>query len=209
MQSYRNMLLVSVDEYQNLRKQLLYSQAPEMTQDLYNIKDKTSTLPPDQQIALEGEVLRQHIKQIPSTVQQPSIPVPFNDDVVVSNFKSFIKTNKVRAGQVYQHLKAYKTQWNEMGQMLDANNVPIPNSNIVELVDYVTNTKKSKRIPAGFEEFRTLLTESQLPRNYLSTPGLTRVEDYKHLQSDASEEEDIRPAATPIWKRLRPKRLRR
>lgn len=208
------MLLVSADEYQNLRKQLLYSQAPEMIQDLYNVKEKTSSLPADQQVALEGEVLRQHIKEAPSTIQ-PSLPTPFNDDVIVSNFKSFIKTNKLRANQVYQHLKAYKTQWNEMGQMMNENNVPIPNSNIVELVDYVTNTKKTKRVPAGFGEFITLLNESQLPRNYLSTQGFDRMEDYKLVKSEDDDVEEVTPTPTkkssPIaWKRVKAlKRLTR
>lgn len=47
MMSYRNMLLISQEEYQNLRKQLFYKNAPEATQALYQIKDMSANLPPD------------------------------------------------------------------------------------------------------------------------------------------------------------------
>lgn len=205
--SYRNMLLVSVEEYQNLRKQLLYNQAPALTQDLYKVKEIASTLPIDQQNALEGEVLREHINQnkVDAT---PSLPIhqPIDDSIVVGHLNNFNRINKTRANQIYQHLKAYNMQWNSMGQLLDDDNTPIANSNIVELIDYITNNARSSRLPAGFQQFISLLESSQLPRHYLSTKGETRITDYKHLQSDDSEPDGHQLTTSPsigTWKRLK------
>ncbi len=201
------MLLVSVEDYQNLRKQLFYSQTPELTQDLYKVKDATEHLPPDQQLALQSEVLRQHVQQNTPQPSSPPPPTPaVNDDVVTNNLNSFSRMNKIRANQIYQHLKAHKTQWNEMGQLLNEHNEPIPNSNIVELIDYVTNTKRTARLPAGFGDFLELVHDSQLPRHYLSTLGNSRVTDYKHLKDvkdDAADDEQHTSMKTSAWKRLK------
>lgn len=200
--SYRNMILVSAEEYQNLRKQILYQAAPELTQDLYKVRDSATTLPIDQKIQLEGEVLRQHISQNKNEQVKQEVIVSnehADDQVVLSNLKHFSKINNTRANQIYNHLKAYKMQWNEMGQMLDIDSKPIPNSNIVELIDYITNNKAKARLPAGFYEFINLVELSQLPRHYLSTKGVTRLSDYKQIQIDEENKTSIQESE---WKRI-------
>jgi len=204
MNPYREMLLVSLEEYTRLRNQVLTQNSSDLMQNLTELKEKTDHLPADQRIALEGEVLRQHIKQPESTpaftpLEEPQANVDEDDAVVFDNLNRFTKTNKIRANQVYQHLKAYKVQWNKMGQMLDNTGLPISNANIVELIDYVTNTKRITRQPAGFSVFVQLLRDSQLPRNYYSTLGLLRVDDYKHLEEI---QEDLTPSTTD-WKRIK------
>lgn len=200
--SYRNMILVSAEEYQNLRKQLLYQTAPELTQNLYKIRDSTASLPIDQKMQLEGEVLRQHIDQNRNEQVKQETFVSnevLDDHVILNNLKHFSKINNTRANQIYNHLKAYKMQWNVMGQMLDVDNKPIPNSNIVELIDYITNNKVKARLPAGFNEFINLVELSQLPRHYLSTKGVTRLSDYKQIQNDEENKTSILESE---WKRI-------
>lgn len=218
--AYRKMVLIPMEDYQNLRKELLYQQAPELTKDLYKVHDSHANLPTDQRLQLEGEVISQHIQQnmnptiqsIPQTIVSPQV---LDDSIIMSHLKSFGKINKARANQIYQHLKAYKIQWNEMGQLLDSSSAPIPDSNIVECIDYITNTNRKARIPAGFDEFISLVQESQLPRHLLSTLGITRMTDYKQIQGataaaiPSEEESDIETK----WVRMSPikplKRLRK
>lgn len=204
--SYRNMVLIPVQEYQNLRKQILYQQDPELTKDLYQVKDTTSHLPTDEKMILEGEVLRQHFKSNDITPIPNETPnVDLDDNIIVNNLQSFGKPNKLRSNQIYQHLKRHKIHWNELGQLLSSDNTPIPNSNIIELIDYITNTKKTKSIPAGFDEFIKIMEESQLPRNYLSTVGVTKISDYKQLQNldDAQAMPDDWIEFKPTTKRKR------
>lgn len=207
MSSYRNMVLIPVQEYQNLRKQILYQQGPELTKDLYQVKDSTSHLPTDERIILEGEVLRQHIKpnDIPPPIPIATPTVEQDDSIIVNNLDRFGKVNKLRSNQIYQHLKRHKIQWNELGQLKSSvDDTPIANSNIIELIDYITNVKRTKTIPAGFDEFIKIMEESQLPRNYLSTVGVTKVADYKQLQNLDD------PQSIPNeWIEITPKRKRK
>lgn len=197
--AYRQMLLIDLDEYHDLRKRQLYYQAPELTQDLYKLRETTSNLPVDQRMRLEGEVMRQHVKTntaASSMTSPPSPPPPaaLDDSVIVNNLQSFSRVNKQRANQIYQHLKSYRTQWNEMGQLLDEDGKPIPNSNIVELIDFVSNSKKMKSLPAGLSTFIHMMEQAHLPRNYLSAKGAERIEDYKHLPAqDKLDDVDMMP----------------
>jgi len=214
MNSYREMVLVPHEEYNQFRKQLLYQNLPHLTRELYDVRERTQNLPADQRILLEGEVLRQ--KPIPADIDTsipvtPSIPTAIDDSVILNNLKTFPRINKNRANQIYQHLKSTNIKWNEMGQMLDSNNDPIPYSNIVELIDYITNTKRSARAPEGLNTFLDLVVDSNLPRNYLSTFGKTRVDTYKLNEPDEQEIEDqphrrykpdIESPEKPLWSRI-------
>ncbi len=201
MSGYREMVLIPLDEYKQFQKQLLYQQAPELSRDLMQLGEQTEDLPVDQRIRLEGEVLNRHIRQQDASAPPPPPPSPvkINDQVITNHLQGFPKVNKIRANQIYQHLKAYNEQWNDMGQLVDNDSEPIPRSNIVELIDYVTNTKRKARQPAGFDEFVDLLQRSNTPRHLLSTTGVTRVDDYKQL---AQDDDELLEQSMSAYKRL-------
>lgn len=204
MNTYREMVLVSVDEFNRIRKQLLFQQPagekPTLHKELYDIKDKVEYLPDDQRIKLEGEVIAKHTDHMRPTEEDETIALkqkPADTQFLSQHLDLFPNVNKKRAQQMLYHLSSFKQQWNERGQLIDDSGEPIPRSNVIELIDHVTNTRRTSRIPAGFSSFVKLLDDSNIPRHLLSTQGLHKVDNYKHSESDFTEDPII-----PKWIKL-------
>lgn len=192
MNPFREMVLLSLEEYQKLRQRALIP-TEGLQRDLQELKQEYGTfLPADQRAKLESEIISKHSigdKLEPSS--SPALPTKVDDTLIIEHFNSFPKSNKTRALQMFHHLKSYKSQWNTMGQFLDSDNNPIANSNIVELINYVTSPSRAKNNPpAGFIEFINLLVDANTPRNFLSAIGLQRIENNKHVVDDSINDMD-------------------
>ena len=186
MNPFREMLLVSVSDYNRMRKQLLV-QHSELQKDLQEVSNiYGDDIPLDQKQKLQAEVISKH-KILPESEAPPQTLPPLDDQLLKLHFDSFAKSNKTRSIQVYNHLKTYKPRWNSSGQFMSVNDKPIPNSNIVELINSVTTTKRSKNIPAGFGEFVAFLSDSNVPRNFLSIAGQEKINKLNNLVEENAE----------------------
>lgn len=181
MNPFREMVLISLNEYKLLKNTVLSNtRNPNMTKELNEITDQYGqVIPADKKLKLEGEVISKYT-QPNHTKLESSIPqeVP-KVDYIKQHFDIFGPVNKKRALQIYNHLKTFSPNWNENGQLLNTDKQPIPFSNIVELIDYVTNTRRTDRVPAGFSEFVEMLEDTNTPRNFFSNTGILRIENYK------------------------------
>lgn len=196
MNPFREMVLISTDDYQKLRQRATYN-TEGLQKDLNDLKQEYGTfLPADQQAKLESEIISKHANknQIETSTSSPP-DTNVDDSLILQHLDSFTKNNKKRALQLYHHLKAFKMQWNSMGQFLNEENEPILNSNIIELINYVTVPSRAKiNLPAGFGEFVKLIGEAQTPRNFLSKTGLSRIDTYidKHEKVATTSEDEGR-----------------
>lgn len=205
MNNYREMILLSLDEYNRMRKNVLFNKPnegePSLQKELNSIQDQfKDTLPDDQLLKLEGEVIQKHTSHIlPSQPAASTTTIaPINDDAFIAHFNAFPKYSKTKALQIYNHLKRTK-RWNDLGEILDNSGAPIRNSNIVELINAVTTNKKLNRIPFGFNVFINLLETTNLPQNYLSAPGYSMIVNYKQRsQSSDSPIDDF----GVVWEKL-------
>lgn len=200
MNPFREMVLLSVDEYKTLRKQVLFNHPnenePSMQKELYEIKERYGdSLPIDQRMKLESEIIAKHTGNRSQQSDESKIPpstaivAPIHDLFGI-HFTSFPKNSRTRATQIYNHLKEFfksSPKWNELGQILNEKNEAIPGSSIVELIDTVTNTRRGQRQPKGLFEFQRLLTISNTPKNYLSLSGNRQMEVHKQ----SSEEDEF------------------
>lgn len=191
MNPFREMVLLSVDHYKQLQQSAVMQKAPKLQRDLNQIEQQYGdTLPIDQKLKLTTQAISKyaHKTNDDDLIPLPPPPPVLDDTLLKTHFDSFNPVNKKRALQMYQHLKSIDPQWNSMGQLLNDYEEPIKNSNIVELIDLVTNTKRTTRIPAGFSRFVQLLQSSNIPRNFLSTSGLAKVD--KQLENADKEDLD-------------------
>ncbi len=60
-------------------------------------------------------------------------------------------------------------QWNDRGQIFDRRGQPIPDTNVLELINYFVNTREGDSPPVGTELFGQLLAESGVNRKLIGT----------------------------------------
>ena len=193
MNPFREMVLISMSEYKQIKDaNIPQSTNPNMYKELKDITNRYGEdIPADKRLKLEGEIINRFTEpNKPMSSQKAEIKHIDNDEYIRNHLESFGPVNKKRAKQLYQHLKSFSPRWNDKGQIYSyIDNQPIPLSSIVELIDFVTNTRRIDRVPAGFNDFVLLLDETNVPRNLFSNSGLLRIEKYKQT-SDATLEFD-------------------
>lgn len=228
MNPFNEMILLPKDEYNRLTSQALHGSTPSMQKELEQLQNNHANLPDDQRNKLEQEIISKYTNHCKSSINQEeaeskastaSTVILDNDELLERHLKNFRNTNRLRAMSLYDHLKTYKSQWNNNGQFLtEDSNEAIPRSNIIDLIDYVTNTIKSssKNAPAGFKEFVELLFRANTPEKYFSNIGLQRVNKMEKLieaelkvaedtdDDDVQQHENKRYATGSNAKRPRP-----
>jgi hypothetical protein len=202
MNTFREMVLISMDEYKRQRKQNLFSHtgtsAPTMQKELHELSDD---IPDDQRVKLEHEIISKHSGSQSNPAKQPQ------NEIFIRILESFGNTNKRRSIQVFNHLMTFykhRPKWNDLGQILDGNNEPIHGSNIVDLIDSITGAINTRKLPIGFGSFVNAIRESNLPMQFLSKTGLHRLNSYKHentiADGDMSDEVEDEPESK--WEEL-------
>lgn len=206
MNPFNEMVLLPKDEYNRLTSQALHGSAPSMQKELDLLHSNNSNLPIDQKNKLEQEIITKYTDNCKSLINQDqeqtasdakTIVLDDDDSVILRHLDNFRKTNKWRAKEMYLHLKSFKPQWNNMGQLFNAQSKElIPRSNVIDLINYVTSSQITgmKTPPAGLQEFIKLLLESNTPETYFSTPGINRMAKFvknndKNEENDEEEEE--------------------
>lgn len=198
MSAFREMVLLPLNEYKRFTHQLILQQQqqtkPSLLQDLNEVKEiYGDSLPADQRLKIEGNIISKHAPHITQeTVIPPSAAVP-QVDLLKNHFNALPKTNQRRATQIYQHMKDYYNEnpmWNTAGQLKDSTGNHIAGSNIVDLIDAVTNARKMSSLPTGFHAFMNVLDETNIPMHLLSKAGVERVRRSLYKQSSPSISDD-------------------
>ena len=190
MNPFNEMVLIPKDEYTRLNTQALQRNVPSMQRELEEIKLKYGdSLADDQKLRLESEVVSKYTdycqpstqEQIPTAIA-PTASSTDENDLIKQQLENFPQLNRWRALQIYNHLKTTNpNQWNIKSQLLDDDKNPIIGSNIVDLIDYVTNIKRIQTAPIGLTEFITIINDSNLPQRYMSTFAVNKI--HKHIKA--------------------------
>jgi hypothetical protein len=181
--SFREMVLIPVEEYKRHMNQLsINNKTATIQNDIRDINEQYGdTIPDDQRLKLESAVITKHKGDFKQPIPEPQ------QNLFLRMIDSFPKANQKRSLQVFNHLVVFfkqRPKWNDLGQILNSNNEPIIGSNIIELIDSVT-TIKSARIPAiGFDQFTKYLQEANMPRNFLSLPGIRKIDKQDEMIYD-------------------------
>ena len=195
MNYYRKMLLLPVDEYNKYRSLLYTSQVTAtknpIQKDLNELRDEYGTnLPDDEKIKLEGEII-QKFKTKNTIDDGVKVSITPKHERIKELINDFSKTNKTRATQLYNHLSSkYKSRWNDDGELVDENGNTINDSNILDLINYVTSTQKSRNVPKGISPFFSLLRSANTPSYMFSKQGESNIEHIK-MQESMDTDDDI------------------
>lgn len=213
MNPFREMILLSLHEYKRFRKQILYNQPteadPSMQKELHELKEKYGDeIPADQRQKLESSIISKHTgynKGNTGVIETPP-DLTTQNELFLHHFDNFSNVNKKRAQQMFHHLKEtfkHKPIWNDLGQLINfQTSNPIQGSNIVDLIDSVTNTRRTNTVPSGWQSFIHYLNISNMPRNFLSLIGINKLEIYKH--SGTNQDSSVESARDiNQWEQLR------
>ena len=194
MNSYREMVLLPLEVYKRMRQSILVNNdTTPMQKELFDLKQQYKNIAPDQRMLLESDIITKHTGHIRAPSVEPEQQNESYDNTLVkSSIEGFSKSHKNRALQLYNYLETTYTnspKWNEKGELLNDHNIPLPNTNIVDLINFVTTSKARKVHPNGMSEFIVMMDKANVPSYLFSNKGQESLESYK--QSDQSQVHDI------------------
>ena len=197
MQSFKERLLISREEYEVLKQGETSQTKPSMKRDLAKLPHD---LPADQKQQLEGEIINRYTtKHVSSPPPPPNIPstqpVTSSVEEIVQGFPT---SNRYRANQLLNFLKAQASPFYNDSMNFIANGQVIPGSNIVDLVQFITSVKSStsKNIPQGFEHFMNLLAKLNVPKTFLSAYGKILLSSFN---TGTVNKQDVEEYALEHW----------
>lgn len=195
MNYFKKMVLLPIDEF-NKYKNVMYasqvtSQVNPMQSELNRMKDVYgSTIPDDQRVKLESEIVQKYSEKIPNKEATPIQIDPSQLEWIKSTISKFAKTNKGRASRLYEYLlDRVNNGWNQNGELLTTDGEVIRGSNILDLINFVTatNIRKHEQLPRGMDDFRIMVHEANVPLHMLSKNGIKYIGD----KQSTNEEEDF------------------
>jgi hypothetical protein len=194
MNPFREMVLLSAHDYKRLSNLILQKKQldkpPTLMSELNELKDRYGeTLPADQRLKLEGDLIAKHTSVLPNETEVDIKPKSDQPDLLLRHVNALPKTHQRRATQIYNHLKDFYDKdpaWNAIGQIKDVNALNMNGSNIIDLIDSVSSARKSNITPKGFGEFLQLLNESNTPTHLLSKAGVDLIGQYKQAMPTQS-----------------------
>ena len=195
MNYFRKMVMLPIDEFNKYKNILYMSQVTPnpnpMQQELENVRNIYGTsLPDDMKTKLESEIIQKYSSK--NTINEPSLPKPDPQKLawISQSIQNFPRGNKNRAQRLHNFLETkVQNRWNENGELLTTNGDPIRNSNILDLINFVTTSQKYDHTPVGFSDFIILLNEANVPTHMISKNGMNHIEDNIDKQMSVDEEE--------------------
>ena len=189
MNPFREMVLLPLETYKNLRKKVLGGTP--MQKDLFDLRERYGdSLPEDQRLKLESEVISKHSTHVkPELEVTPHAAAPDNS-IIKSTIDNFARTNKNRAQQLFNYLEmTFRSapKWNDKGELLNETNIPLPGTNIVELINFVTAARFRKAPINGMEEFIEMLEIANVPSYLYSAKGAEALLNYKQSRAETRE----------------------
>ena len=199
MNSFREMVLLPLEVYKRMRQSILVNNdTTPMQKELFDLKQQYKNIAPDQRMLLESDIITKHTGHVrtadvePEQQQQSQQNETYDNTLVKSSIEGFSKTHKNRALQLYNYLETTyinSPKWNEKGELLNDYNIALPNTNIVDLINFVTTSKARKSYPNGMSEFIVMMDKANVPSYLFSNKGQESLQSYK--QSDQSRVHDI------------------
>ena len=108
-----------------------------------------------------------------------------------------------KADSIVRHVITNSPErWTNSGELIDFNNKVVGNSSILELVDYSVRKRTNKLPPVGWNMFKQLLEEQELPKEFLPPTE-------KNLRSETTEKNLRRQANVLKKTRLEQKKKKR
>lgn len=197
MNYFRKMVMLPIDEFNKYKNILYLSQVTPnpnpLQKELEQVRETYGTsLPDDQRVKLESEIIQKYSSKN-SNVPSPLIPTdPQQLAWIGQSLQNFPKANKNRAVRLHTYLDTRSlNRWNEKGELLTSDASPIPNSNILDLINFVTTTQKIDQTPIGFTDFIKLLIETNVPTHMLSKNGLKHINNEVNKQQTEEEEDNV------------------
>lgn len=136
-----------------------------------------TSLPSDQlMIAYNAEMERQRLMTKNSAEETSNKVVePISNTWLTQAIEKLPKTFKSRASQLYNFLlgHGHNINWNGSGEIKTATSDHIEGSNILDLINFVTNPRFRKGpIPTGLDAFLKALNVINVPRTLISDPSI-------------------------------------
>ena len=94
-------------------------------------------------------------------------PVNIEENTLLAGLPKNVRT---KGKLLIQHLKRHNQsiEWLPNGQLKNIKGTPIPDSNLVDLVHYVTRNRPTARPPPGVADFLELLHDTNVPKEAIS-----------------------------------------
>lgn len=179
---YTRMMMVPEQEYNTLKQSHTSQKSPLLHQHALDDLQKVN-LPPDQFMKVYSSLIdRQKEHSFP---EQSPEPEPPKTEWVMNSLQYMPQSNKTRATQLLHFLinKQPDIQWNERGEIKGLQFATIPGSNIIDLVNYVTNPRKQTIKSTGVSEFLHMLRALNVPHSLLSQQGQAELRRAIHSPS--------------------------
>ncbi len=170
---YKKMVLIPEEEYAQLKTTPLDNHTSKIERQMREMKER-ERLPDDQWLMVQSNLL--------SRARDMNTQPHLNDNKIVStlhpkwvdqSIHRLPQGNRQRAKQMLEFLKTRNINWTMEGELMNLNGVAIPNSNIIDLINYVTISVANSRLhePSGLNEFIDLLIHINLPQSMLGISG--------------------------------------
>ena len=170
---YQKMYVLPAEEYHRLT---MPRQDPKMMQierELHDLKEQQN-LPPDQWLKAQSHI-ESRGRDMQSDRSKASVAVPEPPKVkwVEQSIQRLPKNNQQRALQMLNFLISRQVAWNSEGEVVNLNGDALSNTNIVDLINYMTLSQRRKYLvePEGISEFIKLLQAVNMPLNMLGVIG--------------------------------------
>ncbi len=182
---YQKMYVLPAEEYHRLT---MPKQDPKMMQlerELHDLKEQQN-LPPDQLHKVQSYLYsrgrdmkskptKESSRESKESGREPkeSSGEPTRVKWIEQSIHRLPKHNQQRALQLLNFLINREIGWNSEGEIRDVNGDVLPNSNIVDLINYMTLSHRRKYLaePEGLYEFIELLQAANMPNNMLGLIG--------------------------------------
>ena len=200
MNYFRKMVMLPIDEFNKYKNILYTSQVTPnpnpMQQELEHMKEAYGTsLPDDIKAKLESEIIQKYSSKNPLNETLPPKHDPQKLAWVAQSIQNFPKGNKSRAQRLHNFLESkVPDRWNENGELLTTDGNPIRNSNILDLINFVTTTQKYDHTPVGFSDFIMLLYDANVPTHMISKNGMQHINDDNVNKQMSVDEEPQQPS---------------
>ena len=171
---YQKMYVLPEEEYHRLTITKQDPKTMQMERELSDLKEQQN-LPPDQWHKVQSHISSRGRDMQSYTTKESVTPEPEPTKVkwVEQVIQRFPKNNQQRALQMLNLLITRQISWNSEGEVKNLNGDVLSNTNIVDLINYMTLSQRRRHLvePKGLSEFVKLLQSINMPNNVLGLIG--------------------------------------
>ncbi len=169
---YQKMYVLPAEEYHRLTMPKQDPKTMQMERELIDLKEQQN-LPPDQWLKVQSHINSRGRDMQSYTAKESVTPEPPKVKWVEQVIQRFPKHNQQRALQMLNFLITRQISWNSEGKVMNLNGDVLSNTNIVDLINYMTLSHRRKYLvePEGLSEFIKIVQSTNMPINMLGLVG--------------------------------------